>query len=106
MSDSERARRAEAHRLMWDHGMCTASAKDSQPQHGTLCTDLVAILAERDLERDALREALRPFASEFCDCVGVVEPHNCPRVAAFRALAKGTPTRSLDGDVATERTPA
>lgn len=91
MSDSERARRAEAHRLMWDHGMCTASAKDSQPQHGTLCTDLVAILAERDRERNALREALRDAVGTWMyedrrDCITE------EREAEIRALAKGTPT--------------
>jgi len=101
MSDSERARRAEAHRLMWDHGMCTASAKDPQPQHGTLCTDLVALLAERDLERDALREALEEIS--LAGTMGHVSTWDCAALAR-RALAKGTPTRSLDGDVATERT--
>ena len=90
MSDSERAMRAEAHRLTWEHGMCTASERDSQPQHGTLCTEMVALLAERDRERDALREALRDAVGTWMyedrrDCITE------EREAEIRALAKVTP---------------
>jgi hypothetical protein len=56
---SDETRHAVAHGLVWRSGMCTAGTRDPEPQHGTLCRDVSALLeADRATHSAALARAV------------------------------------------------